>query len=383
MRRKIIHLFLVVLILFAGIGTTIFLISTKPPLKKKKRTVQAPVVRVVEVSAAPHRIVVRENGVARATRLVKLIPQVSGKVVFVSPSFTEGGEFKEGELLVAIDPQDYELALKLAEAEVKEAESRLAQLVAEAKISLAEWHTSAGKQVPPKLVAKEPQLKAAEARLAGAKANLERARLNLERTQIRAPFAGRVMEKSVDLGQYVAPGQPLGTIYATNAVDVVVHLPAEKLRWISVPGYNTAKRGSPVKVKARLAGGEKVWQGRVLRLGGRIDERTRLVPVIVRVKAPFRKRPPLLPGLYVTVEIEGKTIPQAIRLPLSYLHRAPGGEWEVWVVDEKGRLRFRRVEVAYMYHDEAVITAGLKSGELVVSSALSIVTDGMKVRVAK
>jgi len=379
MRKRIIHLVLAIGIVLIGIGIARHLILTRPHLKTRKRKAPIPMVRVERVKAKKHQIVVKEGGVVRAVKMIKLVPQVGGKIIYISPSFEEGKLFKAGELLVALDPSDYEVGVKLAQAEVKEAESRLAQILAEAKSSTEEWRSFAGAEPPPKLVAKKPQVEAAKARLKAARANLEKAKLNLERTKIYAPFDGRVLQKDVDIGEYVTPGKPLGIIYSTETVEVVVPLSLEKAKWIAIPGYNTVEKGSPVEVRL----GNYVWKGRVWGVGGKVDEKTRLLPVIIRVDKPFDTKPPLLPGSYVEVFIKGKILKKAVVLPYSYLHQTSDSQWQVWTVDQENRVRFRKVKIAYMYENQVVITKGLKSGDLIITSELETVTDGMKVRVAK
>ncbi|MBW2258919.1 MAG: efflux RND transporter periplasmic adaptor subunit, partial [Deltaproteobacteria bacterium] len=111
---------------------------------------------------------------------------------------------------------------------------------------------------------------------------------------------------------------------------------------------------------------------------GKLDERTRTINVIVRVEKPYAKKPPLAVGLFVTVDIQGRTLPNAALIPRSALHEGN----VVWVVDSDNRLRFREVEVGRVQGDEALVEAGLEDGEAVVTTLLKVVTDGMAVRTA-
>ena len=126
-----------------------------------------------------------------------------------------------------------------------------------------------------------------------------------------------------------------------------------------------------------MAGRELLWEGEVVRAEGKVDELTRTVRVVIEVKDPFAKRPPLLPGVFVQVEILGRRLEDVALLPRSALHR---GE-TVWVLGEGDRIRFRRVKVACFEGDRAVIASGLRDGERVVLSSLRTVTEGMRVRV--
>jgi RND family efflux transporter MFP subunit len=275
---------------------------------------------------------------------------------------------------------DYKLAVTLAEAQVKDSESRLKVVQEEAAAAKEEWSlhrrdggAGTGKEPPP-LVAKEPQLAAAEAKLAADRANLKKALLNLSRTEIRAPFEGRVSQESVDVGQYVAPGQILASLYSTEAAEIMVPLEAESLFWLDVPGFTSDKaKRSPAVVRASVAGRELTWAGEVVRAEGKLDERTRMINVVVRVERPYAGKPPLAVGLFVTLEIAGHTLPNAALLPRAALRQ----ENRVWVVEEQNLLRFRSVKVARIDQVGVLIESGLRQGELVVTSPLKSVTDGM------
>jgi RND family efflux transporter MFP subunit len=309
---------------------------------------------------------------------------VDGKVVYMSPALVNGGEFSKGDTLLRIDPVDYELAVTLTEAKVKDAESMLELAKEEAAAAQEEWRMlhaggSGTDSEPPPLVAKEPQLAAAQAKLEADRAEMNRALLNLKRTELKAPFDGRVSQESVDVGQYVSPGQALATIYSTQAAEIVVPLEDESAFWFSVPGFTTGKsRGSRAVVRARVAGQERTWSGEVVRTEGKLDERTRMINVVVRVERPYSKRPPLAVGLFVTTDIEGRTLPNAAVIPRSALHE----DDMVWVVDNDNRLHLREVDVARVQGDEAIVQAGLEDGEKVVLTQLKAVTDGMVVRTA-
>jgi hypothetical protein len=161
--------------------------------------------------------------------------------------------------------------------------------------------------------------------------------------------------------------------------EIVVPLENETAFWFHIPGFTPGKSaGSSAEVRARIAGRELLWSGKVVRTEGKLDERTRTINVIVRVEKPYAKKPPLAVGLFVTVDIEGRTLANAALIPRSALHEGD----VVWVVDSDNRLRFREVEVGRVQGEEALVKAGLEDGEAVVTTPLKVVTDGMTVRTA-
>ena len=380
-RPRVIHF--IVTLVFIGIGALVFVVltATKPKLERTEPPVPKPMVNVARVKMRPQVVIVRGEGTVRPLREIQLVPQVNGKVVFVSQALVDGGEFKKGDVLLRIDPVDYHLAVTLAEAQIKDSESKLKVAEEEAAVSREEWRLlyeadPKNKQIPA-LVAKEPQLAAAKAKLTADQADLQKAKLNLERTEIKAPFDGRVDEENVDIGQYVAVGQALATLFSINQAEIVVPFEDEDLYWFHVPGFTPGdEAGSVVSVSTRVAGRESLWPGRVVRAEGKLDERTRMINVVIRVNKPYETKPPLAAGLFVTVDIEGRTLENAAMLPRAALRENN----VVWVVDKNGKLTFRKVSVARLTSDAVLVEGGLKNGEMVVVSSLKAVTDGMKVR---
>lgn len=385
-KRRFLHVATTIVLVAVGAVVMGKLTASKPELKKRKPSAEIPVILTLEVKTGPQSVLIQGEGTVRPLWEIDLAPQVGGEVVYVSPALVNGGAFSKGDTLLRIDPVDYQLAVTLAKAKVKDAESRLELAREQAAAAQEEWHllhadsSPKANRKPPPLVAKEPQLAAARARLEADRADLRKALLNLERTEIKAPFHGRVSEENVDIGQYVSIGKPLAAIYCTEAAEIVVPLEDEKAFWFHIPGFTPGNGpGSPAKVKARIAGQDLTWPATVVRTEGKLDERTRMINVVVRVESPYARRPPLAAGLFVTVDIKGRTLPDAAVIPRSALHE----DNVVWVVNKDGRLCFRKVDVALVQGDEAMIQAGLEDGERVVTTSLQTVTDGMAVRIAR
>jgi RND family efflux transporter MFP subunit len=226
-------------------------------------------------------------------------------------------------------------------------------------------------------VVREPQVRQAEAELEAARADLTAAELDLERTRVSLPFDGMVVSESVDPGLYVSPGRAVATVYGTRAVEIRVPLEDRELAWFEVP-QGRGVDAPRADVSATFAGARHVWKGRVVRLEGQVDPRSRMVHVVVEVTRPFERRegrPPLLPGTFVEVSIHGKTLADVIPVPRHALH----DDQSVWVVED-GLLRIRQVEVVRSDFEWVYVSSGLDSGARVVVSALDAVTDGMAVR---
>ncbi|MBU0735606.1 MAG: efflux RND transporter periplasmic adaptor subunit [Proteobacteria bacterium] len=381
-KKRILQTILTLGLVALGALGMIKLTESKPQIKKQTVEVPLLIVRTMEVRTASQAVVVKGEGTVKPLQEIDLVPQVDGKVVYIAPSLINGGQFKKGEILLGIEPEDYQLAVTFAQSKVKSAESLLRMAEEESEAAREEWFQlymdDAGKgKEPPALVLKQPQLAAAKAKLAADNADLKKALLNLERTKIKAPFDGRVEKEDVDLGQYVRPGEKLATIFSTDSAEIAVPLEDESLQWFHVPGFTPGNGpGAKTTVRARIAGRERSWKGRVVRAEGKLDEQTRMIRVVLRVDDPYATKPPLAMGLFVTVEIEGHNIPDMAIIPRSALHQGN----VVWVVDRDGQLHYRKVKVVRIDGERVQISSGLQTGEQVAVSPLKTVTDGMKVR---
>ena len=378
-RKNKILIQIVLVLIFFAIGFVGYkaLVARRPPMRERQVVATDPMARVMAVKAEDIAVPIEGFGTVTPEKQIKLVSQVSGKIISVSSQLVDGGKFSKGDVLAVIDPADYEIAVTLAKARVQDAESKLLLQAQEASVAQSDWkELHPGKAIPP-LVAKEPQLKTAQANLAAVKAELERANLNLSRTRLTAPFNGRITEKNVDTGQYITPGQSLAVLYSTETAEIVIPLESKHLLWIDVPGFTTAgTKGSFVDVRAEVGGKDLSWTGKISRAEGRMDEKTRMINVVVTVDNPYEYYPPLAMGLFVKTVIQGKPVKNGIIIPRSALRQGD----IVWVVDDAGKISFRQVDIALSTYDGLVVQNGLSNGEKVVVSAIKDVTNGMKVR---
>ncbi|MHC4587132.1 MAG: efflux RND transporter periplasmic adaptor subunit, partial [Planctomycetota bacterium] len=204
----LIQLLLVVVIVIVGVLVAVVLIKLKKPPQRQEQIVLAPLVKVEHLDRRDIQMMIRGYGTVNPRLEVEIVPQVSGKVVWVNPQFKAGGFIRRGELILKIDPRDYELSLRQANAAVAEAQVMLDLEKAEAKIAKEEWQQlHPGQEPDSPLVFREPQIRQAQARLESANAGLATANLNLERTRPSLPVDAVIMNERIDLGQYVMIGQ--------------------------------------------------------------------------------------------------------------------------------------------------------------------------------
>ncbi len=312
-----------------------------------------------------------------------LVAQVSGRVERVSERFRDGGFFRKGELLLQIDATDYEIEVDIAEASLAEAEQRLAEEFALAEQAKADWNRLGRKSPAKSLVMREPQLKAAEANISSAKALLRKAKLNLARTSIQAPFDGRVLSTSVDLGQVVSTNTVLGEVYATDAVEVRLPIKNNDLRLLDLPEayrhQDLSNESLPaVRIRSELAK-EETWQGSIIRTAGSIDDSSRQLYVVARIDDPFGKKAegrfPLKIGQYVTAEIDGITLNSSISIPTKAIYQ---GSY-VYLYKE-GAVYRTPIEIAWQNGEIAIVSEGISPGDQLVVSPLGQIASGTLVK---
>jgi membrane fusion protein, multidrug efflux system len=378
--RTALRVVLPLAIIAGAIAIAVAMIAARPAVETRPPETVAPLVRVIAVEPTTVDVVVRSQGTVAPRTETALLPEIVGRVIHVSPSLLPGGFFQAGDTLVRLESRDYELAVVGARAQVAQATARLSVEDEEAAVARREWAVL-GRGEPAPLVLREPQLAEARAALDAARSALERAERDLARTTIRAPFAGRVRDKRVDIGQIVAPGTPLATIYGIEVAEIRLPIPDEELAFLDLPlGYRGGRAGPPVTIHAAFAGQQLQWQGRIVRTEGEIDPASRMVHLVAEVKDPYGQATktgtaPLAVGMFVRAEITGRRLTDVFVLPRS----AVRGADQVLVVDDN-RVRLRTVRVVRGEQDRVVIGEGLAPGELVSVSPLDVVVDGMAVR---
>ena len=365
------------LVIAASIGIYWVLHASKP-LPEKSEEIPRPLsVYTTPVEQRDITLQVIARGEVRARTDIDLVAQVGGRIVSVSSEFTEGGRFKPGDSLLKIEDTDYQLALRQAEARVAEAHVRAEQAVADADVARKQLRNQPKASA---LALKKPQVAEARARLEAAQADLEQARLNLRRTDISLPFTGRLTETSADIGQYIIPGTVVAHAFGTDMVEVRLPLDDAQLASLALPIGFVAEQGQALTVAltAQVAGKEQQWNGKLVRLDASVDPDTRMLYAIVEVADPYGSNAaasgmPIAVGLYVQAAIQGRQLRAAQTIVRDALRAGN----IVFVVDQQNQLQIRQVDVIHTDADIAVISSGLQTGELVVTSPVRNPVPGM------
>ena len=370
------HLIIPVFILGIFLFLAATLMATAPVLEPSSIEKIATTVRVVEIQPKSVQLKVNSQGSVMPSTESQLIPEVSGKVSWMSPNLVAGGYFDDQEILIRVDDTDYKTKLDRAQANLTraEAEQQHNEFEYRRMQSLVKRNLVSRSQLENALRA----FRVAEASLQDATANFNQAEQDLSRTQIKAPFAGLVRAENVDIGQFVSRGNPIATIYAGNQAEVRLPIADRQLAFLNIPvsirGEIPKEFQPEVTLTAQYAGQTLAWKGTIVRSEAEIDVSSRMVQLVARVESSSNPVP-LSIGLFVSAEIEGLAANNIVVLPREALRN----DNQVLIVDKENRLRFRKIDTLRLYQDDLLIKAGLEAGERVCVSPIQTVIEGMKV----
>ncbi|MFQ5598500.1 MAG: efflux RND transporter periplasmic adaptor subunit [Nitrospiria bacterium] len=381
----LLRVLMVLVILAAGAALAFRLMKTGPKTQRQAPERRARLVEVQDVRFSNHRVRVSGMGTVRPAREIALFPQVTGEILWVSPSFIPGGRFQSREAILHIDPSDYELTVHQRAGDLQQAESNLKLELGQQSVALREFELL-GQSVDVgdrDLVLRLPQLQSARAEVQKAKAALAQARRDLERTKVTAPFNAIVKTREVDLGESVGSATRLATLVGTDEYWIEVLIPVNQLDWITIPGLKGSTSGSAARITNEAVWGRKTYRsGTVLRLAGDLEAEGRMARLFVSVPDPLGQKPEtgtvplLLIGAFVRVEIAGQDLKHVAAIDRRLLRDGDA----VWVMNAKNQLEIRPVRVAFRGRDQVYVSGGLRDRERLVVTDLAAPVEGMPLR---
>ncbi len=367
-----------ILIIAACVVTAKVVVANRPEPQTRPQFKSTTSIDATRVKKSDYPVYISTQGTVGASREGSLVPEVAGRIINVSPNFVVGGSFRRDEVLLEIDPRDYQIAVTLAEATFAQSKATLAEETARSQQASEDWKRLGRKGEPSALTLRKPQLAAARASLEAAKAQVQRAQLDLDRTKITASYDGSVLSKTVDLGQFINRGSTLAQIYAIDTAEIRLPFNNQQLGFVPLPGVGD-NQNSPVILSASIGGNDYQWTGKITRTEGALDYSSRQLYMVAEVENPYSlqsDRPPLRVGQYVEAKVTGKILKDVYVIPRAALRE----EREVLIVDELSTLQSRPVNVVWKDAETAVIRDGLQDGDIISTTALGTVTNGTRVR---
>ncbi len=363
----LVQLIVVVVVVYGAYQISTFMKRNQPERTQVAVEAVVPLIRTHLVETSDRFIPIEKNGTLEAAVYASLTPNVSGTVQSVAGGLGNGSTFAAEESLFRIGREDLEIEMRRRQADLASAQAALDIEIAQGDNARREWDNFGRGQISD-LAARGPQIRQAEAQVLTAEANLDAARLDLARTDFSLPFAGRVVELSLAVGQRVSEGQSYGRAYSYDDVEVKVGLSNEELALL------TTAIGTAAEVEVSVQGRREVLAGQVVRLVGEVSRTTRLSELVVSLPRNDVERLQLQPGALARVILQGRNIPDAALIPNAALQS--GGY--VWLV-ERGTLRRSRTIVPLLRTPAGTIVSGLPNGARIALGTIIGADEGIEV----
>ncbi len=297
------------------------------------------------------------TGTVTAVQGVMIGAEMAGQVTKIA--FEAGARVEAGDLLVQLDTSTEEAQLRAAEASA----------------DLARANSDRARDLSQKGTISQAELDAAEAQFKQAKAQADGIRAVIEKKTIRAPFAGRLGLRQVNLGQILREGDPITTLQTLDPVYVNFSIPQRRLSDLDT--------GASVRVTTDAASGV-VFEGKINAISPEVDQVTRNVRVQATVKN-LQER--LRAGMFAKIEVVLPTRNDVLVIPATSVLYAPYGD-SVFIIEEKKNeqtgkaeqvIRQQFIRLGEARGDFVAVTDGLKAGESVVTSGVFKLRPGMAV----
>ncbi len=416
---------LIVVPILIGLIITVVLVKTGKDPAQSTISETSRLVRVIEVPIVD--LVPKAVGYGSVAPSVVLdaVAEVDGKIVEMLPNLKKGSIVQSGSVLLKIDPTAYELAVaeietsiqstnaQLDENYVEERNTRASLDIENKSLESSKKELDRLKNIVDKGAVSRSSLdqqertyltqlqsvqslknslnllpverKLLQAQFAGDEAKLASAELDLKNTIVVVPFNGRIAEVNIEVGQYVRVGDVMTIVDGINKAEVIAQLPMSRVRplvpvsdVLSIPiSEDMFEQVLGFKAKVRLQELDVQWDARFVRMNDTIDPKSRTMGVIVEVDEPYKNaipgvRPPLVKGMFVEVDIQGKAIENQIVIPRTALH-----DNKVYLIDSNNRLEIRKVETSIVDSEFVSIATGLEGGERLIVTDLIPAIDGM------
>jgi RND family efflux transporter MFP subunit len=384
--RKFFRYILPLVLIAISIVTVIIMVSVAKGKRPDRNEAADQAVRidVIPAEMTSLNFSVYSQGSVKPRTETTLVAEVAGQIVSVSSNFIAGGFFREGEVLLQIDPSDYQTALLRAQANLAGRKAQLADQQARSDQALKDWTNLGREGEPSDLTLRIPQLAEAKAAVQAADAELREAERDLQRTRIKVPYDGLVRNKIVDVGQYVSPGTPVGVTFAIDTAEIRLPLSNSDLAYLDLPSATRLDRAHrvPVKLTADGAGTGGQWAAEIVRTEGVVDESSRVVYAVAEVVDPYgvlgqSAQPELKMGAFVRAEIQGLRADNVIVLPRSVLL----ADDTVLVANDERKLEIRPVTVLRAEPRSVYISEGVEGGELVITTTMDAPIPGTSLAV--
>jgi len=421
------------LIIAVAVAFVVMQVKSKQAIEHQEVQFPVKTVEVLTVKKIPFRTRAIAYGNVEPATVLKAKSEVNGKISYIHPELKQGGSLSKGTTVLRIETTTFEISLDSSKAGLASSQSSLTQLEAEEKsakrsLQIAQKNLNLGLSelkrvkvlVNKRTLARNQldieeqkvlQLRSAVQDLQGkldtyaskkgstraqikqSKSQVDQSEDTLVRTEVVLPFDARIGKVSVEAGEFISAGSQLFEALGIEAIEINAQLPVKHLRPLASTMRAISDQDSlqnlgnlqksianwNLDAKIRIVGGNEntVWDGELLRLSESVDPTRDTVGMVVSVENPYDgvipgQRPPLLKGMYTSVEFLSKPIDMLV-IPRKALHQN-----RVYVVSEENTLSIRPIQISYSQGQLVVIKDGLKEGDKIITSDLVPVIEGIK-----
>ncbi len=360
-----------VIIIAVGVVLMLFLSSLKKKTLKQDPVVASKIVVTEEVKLHPVASHINLFGRAATSEPVMLNSEVNGVLEKGDIDFKVSQKFFKGDLICKIDDRQAKYSLNSAKSDLLNA---LANVLPEIKVNFENeytvWQEYFNNCKFDSKITPLPEVTNEKIHLYLSRFNVYKFYYNalsleiiLDKHYFYAPFDGSIIKTNLQVGSSVRIGEQIGEIINTADMEISVPVETKNILWID--------KDKNVTIKSKEFSRE--WSGKISRIGSNIDTRTQTVNLFIKVNQ--EKNNPLLNGVFVEVEFQGKLVENAFAIPPMALYE----ESYVYLVKD-GRLQKQSVRLVRRESDRVIITDGIKTGDIIVVEALQGVASGMPAR---
>jgi len=337
------------------------------------------------VTSTTARIWLTSQGTVVPAQEITLLPEVAGKLIWVSEKFIPGSKFRKGEVVAKIDPRNYQAIVEAKKAQLEQALLNLELEKGKKRVAEREW-SLLQKNLKPKddlgraLALREPQLRSAESSVAAANQALEKANLDLARTNLRAPFNSVVLSKDADLGQVVGANRPVAKLAGTDSFWVEANVPLGHVSFLQ--NEKSKKQTSDAVIVQKSEGQISEKTGKVIRVMSNLDPVGRMAKLIIAIEDPLSSKKgelPLFLGAFADIRVSGKSWSNVFKIPESVVQ----DDGRILILKGDNSLDIRKINVVWKSRDSVIVDNGLKTGDRIIMTRVPTPIQGMKLRTKK
>lgn len=409
------------LILGGAIALVVMQVKSKPPIEHEEATFPVKAVEVITIKKIPFRARAMAFGNVEPATVLKAKSEVSGKISYIHPKLKKGASLKKGTVVLRIEPTSFEISLNQSKAGLAGSQSSLNQLVTEEKstkraLSISQKNLNVGlkelnriktlwnkrliarstldneeqkvlslrqqvQDIQGKLSSYASRKAATRAQIKQSKSQVNQSKDTLGKTEVIMPFDARIGKVSVEKGEFTPAGGLLFEALGVQAVEITAQLPTKQFRPL-ITGMGKSDNGSMnlnnpasiqnaltkmnLEARVRLVGDSSeasIWDGQLIRLSESVDPTRDTLGLVIAVDKPYEgiipgKRPPLLKGMYTSVELFSPAKPTLV-VPRKAVHQG-----RIYIANDKNMLEVQAINILFQ-QGEMVVLDGEKNADLV------------------